>query len=46
MFRILIFFLKAIARLPLPVLYVFADIIFFLLYHVIRYRRKLVRKNL
>ena len=46
MFRILIFFLKAIARLPLPILYVFADIIFFLLYHVIRYRRKLVRKNL
>lgn len=38
--------LTAIAMLPLTVLYVGADIMYFLMYHVVRYRVKLVRKNL
>lgn len=32
--------------LPLCVLYVISDFIFYLLYYCIRYRRKVVRKNL
>jgi KDO2-lipid IV(A) lauroyltransferase len=38
--------LKAMARLPLGVLYRFADVTYVLLYYVVRYRRGLVRKNL
>ena len=37
---------NAIARLPLRALYILADIIFLLLYHVVSYRRQTVRKNL
>lgn len=40
------FFLKALARLPFCVLYAVADGVAFLLYHVIRYRRKVVFMNL
>lgn len=32
--------------LPLRVLFVFSDLLYLLLYYVVRYRRKLVRKNL
>lgn len=39
-------FLKLISRLPFTTLYLVADILFLLSYHVIRYRRRLVRKNL
>ncbi|MDR3219894.1 MAG: lysophospholipid acyltransferase family protein [Dysgonamonadaceae bacterium] len=35
-----------LALLPLKLLYCFSDIMYFILYHFIRYRRKLVRKNL
>lgn len=35
-----------VALLPLPVLYVLADVIFWLVYSVVRYRRGLVDKNL
>lgn len=38
--------LRAVALLPLSVLYLFADIIFVLVYHVVRYRRRMVRGNL
>lgn len=38
--------LELLSRLPLPVLYLGADIITLLLYHVINYRRKVVRDNL
>lgn len=38
--------LKGVALLPFPVLYFFADIIFLLLFYVVRYRRKLVLRNL
>ena len=40
------FFFKLIAKLPLSVLYVFADLSFFISYYIVQYRRKLVRKNL
>lgn len=40
------FFLRLLSRLPLGVLYVLSDILFFLGYHVFPYRKKLVRKNL
>lgn len=39
-------FLKLISRLPFTALYLVADVLFLLSYHVIRYRRGLVRKNL
>lgn len=40
------FFLRLLSKLPLGVLYAFADGLFFLSYYVIRYRRTLVKKNL
>ena len=43
---LLTFLLIALARLPLRVLYVLSDGMGSLLYHVVRYRRKLVRRNL
>lgn len=36
----------ALSLLPLRVHYVLSDVIFLLVYHVLRYRRKLVRKNM
>ena len=44
--RLLKIFLVGIASLPWSVLYVFSDILFFVIYHVIWYRRKLVWRNL
>jgi KDO2-lipid IV(A) lauroyltransferase len=41
-----IFFLNSLSLLPLSVLYVLADLVYFLLYHVVRYRRKVVYENL
>lgn len=40
------FFLKLLSRLPFNALYVISDFFFFVSYRVIKYRRKLVRKNL
>lgn len=34
------------ALLPFSLLYLLSDFLFFMVYHVVRYRRKLVRKNL
>jgi len=42
-FRILSWVLS---RIPLSVLYVIADLVYFLLYYIIRYRKKVVFKNL
>ena len=39
-------FLWLLAWLPLSVLYIFSDIIFIIVYYVVRYRRKITRKNL
>ncbi|MCW5910447.1 MAG: lysophospholipid acyltransferase family protein [Cyclobacteriaceae bacterium] len=40
------FFLKLLSRTPLPVLYLFSDFLFLVSYYLVRYRLKLVRKNL
>ena len=38
--------LKGLARLPLAVLYIFADFISFILYYIINYRKSVVKANL
>lgn len=40
------FLLRLISRIPLSALYVFSDFLFFISYRVVRYRRKMVWKNL
>jgi len=39
-------FLWLLAHAPFPILYLISDGVFFLIYHVIRYRRKVVQENL
>ncbi|MDX1332853.1 MAG: lipid A biosynthesis acyltransferase, partial [Robiginitalea sp.] len=39
-------FLWIVSRLPFPILYLLSDGVFFLVYRVIRYRRKVVQENL
>jgi KDO2-lipid IV(A) lauroyltransferase len=39
-------FLRLVAKLPLSFLYVVSDFLFFIVYHVARYRRRLVHRNL
>jgi Kdo2-lipid IVA lauroyltransferase/acyltransferase len=39
-------FIYGISLLPFPLLYMLSDVVFVLLYHVIRYRRYVVRENL
>lgn len=46
MYRILFFFIKLISYIPFWLLYVISDILFFPLYYIARYRRKIVRRNL
>ena len=41
-----VFFLFLISLLPLPLLFCFARLLYYLLYYVIGYRKKVVRKNL
>ncbi len=36
----------ALMLLPFPILYLFSDLLSFLAYHIIKYRRQVVRKNL
>ncbi len=43
---LLLFMLHIISRLPFTILYLLADVIGFLLCHVVRYRRHLVEKNI
>ena len=38
--------LKLLACLPFGVLYFLADMVYYLLYYIVRYRRKIVRRNL
>jgi KDO2-lipid IV(A) lauroyltransferase len=40
------FFLRLFSRLPLSVLYHLSDFMFFVSYHIIRYRRAIVHRNL
>jgi len=37
---------KSISIIPFPVMYILSDIMFYPLYYLIKYRRKIVRKNL
>lgn len=46
MFYILYAFLWLLMWLPLPLLYPLSDVCALLMYHVLRYRRKMVRRNL
>lgn len=46
MYYLLLFFFKFVSYLPFRVLYVISDLLFYPLYFVVRYRRKIVRKNL
>jgi KDO2-lipid IV(A) lauroyltransferase len=46
LYALLTVFLIALAHLPLRVLYVLSDLLYLLIYHVVRYRRKLVKRNL
>ena len=46
MYHLLSFFLKLLSYIPFGVLYFLSDGLFCLLYYVIRYRRRVVRKNL
>jgi Kdo2-lipid IVA lauroyltransferase/acyltransferase len=46
LYYIVLFVWYSLSLLPLSVLYVLSDVLFVLVYHVFRYRRKLVRKNL
>lgn len=45
-YHLLRFFFKLMSRLPFCVLYVMSGGLYLLLYHVVRYRRGIVRKNL
>ncbi len=41
-----IYFLKLIAHLPFPVIYLISDIMFILIYYIFRYRKSVVQTNL
>ncbi|MBK5203287.1 MAG: lysophospholipid acyltransferase family protein [Prolixibacteraceae bacterium] len=41
-----IYFLKAIGKIPFKILYIISDILYFIVFHVIRYRKKIVFSNL
>lgn len=40
------FLLRLLSRLPFPVLYAISDFLFVVSFHLVRYRRKMVQKNL
>jgi KDO2-lipid IV(A) lauroyltransferase len=40
------FLIRLLSRLPLPVLYLISDFLFLMSFHVVRYRRRLVERNL
>ena len=46
LYILLFTFVKMHAILPMPVLYLLSDILYFFIYHVVRYRRKVVRNNM
>ena len=46
MYHLLFFVFKLVSYIPFRLLYVLSDILFYPLYYVVRYRRKIVRKNL
>lgn len=46
MSNLLHFLLKCVSYIPFGVIYVISDCLYYILYYVVRYRRKVVRKNL
>jgi Kdo2-lipid IVA lauroyltransferase/acyltransferase len=40
------FFLRLLSYLPFPVLYILSDFLFFVSYRIVRYRKKVIRRNL
>lgn len=46
MYYVLLFILKLFSRMPFRVLYAISDLLYFPLYYVVRYRRRIVRRNL
>jgi len=46
LYWVLLGIVKLHAMLPMPVLYFFADMLYFIIYKVVRYRLKVVRRNL
>lgn len=44
--RLGIFFIRLVSFLPLQILYIFSDLLFVVLYHVVKYRRQVVSENL
>lgn len=45
-YGLLVFLLKLLSRMPFRAIYALSDGVFPVLYHVVRYRRKIVRRNL
>lgn len=45
-YHVILLFLKALSYLPLRLMYVLSNGAFYLFYYLVRYRRKIVRKNL
>lgn len=46
MYHLLLFFFRLVSYIPFGLLYVLSDVLFYPLYYVVRYRRKIVRRNL
>ncbi len=46
LYILLFVWVKAHAILPMPILYILSDILYLFIYYLVRYRRKVVRKNL
>lgn len=46
LYHVLLLIIKLFSYIPFCVLYFLSDILFFLVYYIVRYRRKLVRQNL
>jgi len=40
------YILRLLSRVPLPILYILSDFLFFVSFYLVRYRRKMVNKNL
>lgn len=46
MYQVVLFLLRMLSLLPMKIHYFFSDVLYFPLFYLIRYRRKIVRKNL
>lgn len=44
--KVSVAFLKAFSRIPFPIIHLISDFLYFLLYYIVRYRRRVVNTNL